>query len=544
MLKAQGLDENLRFLILEVSKQLDKTRLYLEEPNKKLADRIHGSNDYIDNLKRIIQHKCFMLAGDDALQSSVDVLEATHVITANLERIADFCENIVDQLAYVENDDLLEEQDFDLFLDEVASGVSRVENAFLERDVELALRVCRAEDNLDLLYGKTFAECMERMKKGKDTQSLVTILFMSHYFERMGDCLLNVGEAIISYCLGEKIKIGQFRALRDSLEQAEVMHSINDLHIQAMGETRSGCRIDRVYPRGGGPDERAVIFKEGRTKKLQEELDSIEMWNQVMPDLVPKVHSFHQKGEFSAILFEHLEGRTFDELLARGSIAEVDGALSSLLRTLEKSWTGTRKDGPCSADLMGQLLKRINDVYTVHPRYAHASGGIGPIDTEPLERLARRAKALETRLQAPFSVFIHGDFNIDNIIFDEIDKSIRFIDLHRSRDTDYVQDASVFIVSNYRLQGLDTSGRQRVTNVILRFFDFVQSFAAANYDDTMQARLALGVARSFATSTRFVLDKGFARDMFLRSRYLLERVLAHDPDDLGTFRLYTEALVD
>jgi hypothetical protein len=47
----------------------------------------------------------------------------------------------------------------------------------------------------------------------------------------------------------------------------------------------------------------------------------------------------------------------------------------------------------------------------------------------------------------------------------------------------------------------------------------------------------LGLARSFATSTRFVLDKTLARAMWLRARYLLESVLAADMKQIQKFKL-------
>lgn len=540
-----GVDENLRFLILEVSKQLDKTRLYLEEPSPRLADGIGAGNDYIDNLKRIIQQKCFSLAAQDHRKTTVDMLEAAHVVASNLERIADYCENVVGQVAYIEDDAVLDAYDFDTYLDEVAAGVARVERAFFDRDVELALRVCRSEDRLDKIYGRSIRELIEELKgKSEHTQTLITLLFMAHYFERMGDALLNVGEAIISACLGEKIKIGQFQALADSLEQADVGHSWSELAIQRMGETRSGCRIDRVFPRGGGPDERAVIFKEGRTKKLREEERSIARWEEILPGLAPKVHSFHDNGDFSAILFEYLHGYTLEDLLVRGTMAQLDHAMDALTRTLREVWDKTRTDQPARAGYMDQLLARLQDVYTVHPRFTRRQAGIGPLRAQPIVELARRCATLEEGCPAPFSVFIHGDFNVDNVIFDPGRDELHFIDLHRSRRTDYVQDVTVFLVSNFRLQGLNSDERARASTLARRFYDFARAWAEEQDDRTFQLRAALGVARSFATSTRFVLDRNFAKEMLLRARYLLERVAAHDEAHPETFQLMTEAFLD
>ncbi|MGB5339492.1 MAG: hypothetical protein WBO06_10400, partial [Gammaproteobacteria bacterium] len=62
-------------------------------------------------------------------------------------------------------------------------------------------------------------------------------------------------------------------------------------------------------------------------------------------------------------------------------------------------------------------------------------------------------------------------------------------------------------------------------------------FARKSGDRTFELRLALGLARSFATSTRFILDNTLAHAMFMRSRYLIEQVLATKPADAKSFRV-------
>jgi hypothetical protein len=70
---------------------------------------------------------------------------------------------------------------------------------------------------------------------------------------------------------------------------------------------------------------------------------------------------------------------------------------------------------------------------------------------------------------------------------------------------------------------------------------FAAAFAARHGDATFDIRLALGLGRSLVTSTRFELSERFARLMFHRGVFLLERVAAHtgDPAD---FRLPIDAL--
>jgi hypothetical protein len=102
---------------------------------------------------------------------------------------------------------------------------------------------------------------------------------------------------------------------------------------------------------------------------------------------------------------------------------------------------------------------------------------------------------------------------------------------------DYVQDVSVFMVSNYRLQVFDVPLRARILMLTRAFYRFAADFARKAGDPTFELRLALGLARSFATSTRFILDKSLSRAMFLRSRYLLEQVLAADLKEPSLFRV-------
>ena len=118
-----------------------------------------------------------------------------------------------------------------------------------------------------------------------------------------------------------------------------------------------------------------------------------------------------------------------------------------------------------------------------------------------------------------------------------MERKINFIDLHRSDYMDYVQDISVFMVSNYRLRVLDPEIRRRISDLSCRFYDFTAAYANKTGDSTFDLRLALGLARSFATSTRFVVDKTLARAMWLRARYLLEMVLSSNPEQAKNFRL-------
>lgn len=145
----------------------------------------------------------------------------------------------------------------------------------------------------------------------------------------------------------------------------------------------------------------------------------------------------------------------------------------------------------------------------------------------------------EQKLTAPFTVRIHGDFNVSNIMFDMEAERVRYIDTHRSRDADYIQDASVFLISNFRLPVFGSKLRKRLNWVIRNFFTFAREFAIREHDDTFDFRMTLALARSLYTSTRFELNKKMAKEMYLRAHYLLEKMATYvrSSSDVRDFKL-------
>ncbi|HWO13755.1 MAG TPA: PhoU domain-containing protein, partial [Polyangiaceae bacterium] len=365
MRAGEGIEENLRFLIIEVDKQLTRTGRYLNGPEQSALSKIIDGDDYIDNLKAIIVSKSFAAAAEGChAPETVALLRTYEVIASNLERVADFCEKVIVQLGHIDNPAVYARYDFGDFLAEVLTGARLIEPALFERDVQVALGICRAEHTTDHMYAVLFERVLRELRRGvtQDTQSLVTVLFIAHYIERMGDALLNIGEAILSVHLGERIKIEQLRALEDSLELTELSSHLGHLSLESMGETKSGTRVNSLLSRDQQSDSsrpRSVIFKEGRTRKLIEERDNIARWDQLMPGLAPRIYSFHAGGEEGAILFEYLPGATFESILLQKTHAEALRALDALERKLLEIWSNTRRDERAAPRFLRQLSSRL-----------------------------------------------------------------------------------------------------------------------------------------------------------------------------------------
>ena len=124
-----GVEENLRFQVLEVRKQLKRIDAHLREPTPASFDKIIAGDDYIDNLKRIIHRKCYTAAAEDFGDDGppVDLLRSINMVATNLERISDFCEDIADQVAHIEDPELLHATDFRPLVAQVVGGLDLVE---------------------------------------------------------------------------------------------------------------------------------------------------------------------------------------------------------------------------------------------------------------------------------------------------------------------------------------------------------------------------------------------------------------------------------
>ncbi|HHH39922.1 MAG TPA: hypothetical protein ENK50_10155, partial [Sedimenticola sp.] len=421
-------------------------------------------------------------------------------------------------------------------------GIGQIVDAILEGDTRKALKIGRIEQRLDQAYGKLRQRYTGELKRCRHTEDLISALFVAHSIEQMGDLLLEISESIISANLGQPVSTERYHSMQASLERLDTDEELPDLTIETIAETRSGSAIAGIGKAGAKDDGYVAIYKDGIKRKLKEERQGVESWHEIFPGLAPRILSYQKRGESAALLIEHLAGLTFEQILLHESPKLLKETLEALESTLKSIWRETRVKEPVSAGFSRQVVSRLSEVYTIHPEFRQGDAWVCDFKAPSFDSLLKQAEQYESRLQAPFSVYIHGDFNVDNIIYDPMEKRINFIDLHRSRYMDYVQDVSVFMVSIYRLQVLDPPLRRRIMQVDRAFCEFARKFAHKRRDRTFELRLALGLARSFFTSTRFILDKSLARAMYLRARYLIERVLEVDPKQAEQFRLPVEEL--
>jgi len=538
------IERNFKFLLVEVERQIEGAIAVLEHRDEKAIAKIEARDDYIDNLKSVIENACFATLHGETRPNAPEVarIRAFHIIGSNLERVGDHAVNVVRQTRHYDDPECLKRYAYRPFFQEIRNALTWMPKAVLERDMATALKICRCELHLDRLYKQEFDRIRDELRTGFNTGDLLTTLFIFRYLERMGDALLNVGEAAIFGITGDKFKIRQFTALSDILAESGHENPLSDLEFESIWGTRSGCRIGRVLDRGGEDDcHKEVIFKDGDSEKLRQEVANFARWETLMPGLAPRLEAFREGKKTSSMLIELLPGQTIQDLALSSDLELLGRALSAQCRTAGALWKKTLTPTSVPAGAIRQLRARLPEVLSVHPHFRFKRRSIGSFVVPSLDELLAAAEGVEKTLQAPFSVLIHGDYNSNNILYDPTEDRIHYIDLHRSTDTDLTQDVSVFMVSNFRLPVFDKPRRQVLNAVIMEFYHFAAAFAAAQGDVTFDLRLALGLGRSLITSTRFELSQRFAKLMLNRGVYLLERVAGHIGDP-AAFQLPLAAL--
>ncbi len=541
----ESLGRNFRFLVLEVVKQVDAARQALTGAADVAPERMAGRDDYIDHLRTLVENKCFAVLrrGEEIEKSAVDFLRSTTTITTNLERIADHAVSAVRQGGRLSSPAFLARYEPEPFFTIIFHSLELVVDAYESRDSGKAVQIAQGELDLDELYRSRFATILADLAATDAVADHVTALFIFHYLERIGDCLQNIGEAVLFAKMGERLKMRAYRDLSNALHPDAEEPSLDEVRFHGIWGTRSGSQIGRVVQNGGPEHDAEVIFKEGDPVKIRREKDAMERWASIVPGLAPKVLRY-QEAERASMLVQYLEGQTLQEILLNQPFPEVETALRRVHDTMRRVWTETIEREPVKPRFIAQLLKRIGDVYTVHPYFRGAGQQIGPVRVAALEELLERGRPLDELLEAPFTVLGHGDFNLDNVIYNARDDSVHFIDLYRSTRMDYVQDVSVHLVSAFRVPVFRPRRRAPLNRVIGLTLDFTRDFAREHGDDAFEARLALGLVRSLISSTRFEIRRAFAEEMLRRALYLLERLEAQsDVGAISAFRIPRDVLI-
>ncbi|MDL2260424.1 phosphotransferase [Deltaproteobacteria bacterium OttesenSCG-928-K17] len=518
---------DLKLLLAELRQYLEQVRAYLKNPQISTPEDLRHKMAYIITLAQGVRYQNFDLEKDMELDESRRRFHhGLASITSRLHRIAELAHNVVRQFGHLSEPSFLNDYGLLDFFDEIDLGLAMIRPALEQQKLKMVVRLCQVEERLDALYADRFVRLIKEMDQGLGAPGdRVTTLMVVHYLERIGDLILEIGEEMIYVILGEALRFGQYQALVAGLKASGyegVPVVAGDFH--SIWGGRSGCRVGVVdVDDPGASVGEPLIFKHGPAVKLEKEKSNLQTWAELWPGLPPKVLAFippENDGQ-AAMVLEYIKGATLkdmflDPLLAGGAREELAAALNLMARL----WRETMADQETRAGFVRQAEKRLGSVRALYPDLVDFNGSFGRLKIPSMADILDEAKIYERDLAAPFSVRVHGDFNLSNIMRDEKTGALRFIDLYRSCLSDYSQDLSVLILSLLRLPLGGVFDRERLGAAASFVWTFALDFADSVNDETLEARLSFGLARSYLTSARFEPRRRVAARFLGYSRHL------------------------
>jgi phosphate transport system protein len=210
------IDEQLRLLrrqLLDmgalVEQQIINALAALMERDDALAKQTVIRDHLINQIDKDIDELCVqLLARYQPAAGDLRLITTALKITTDLERMGDLAAHICERAQELNAvPALLPLIDIPEMADIAQRMVRESLDAFVRDDIELALEVCAADDQIDALHGQLFRVLLSYMSENPQTiPRAIRLLSVTKCLERIADHATNVAEMVIFMVKGKRIR--------------------------------------------------------------------------------------------------------------------------------------------------------------------------------------------------------------------------------------------------------------------------------------------------------------------------------------------------
>ncbi len=207
----QALQDDLLILGSMVEKAIVKSIDSLKRRDFALAQKVIEEDLLVNHKRYEIEETCLrLLATQQPMASDLRTIVAVLHITVDLERMGDYAEGIAKVSIMIGDEPLIKPLIDIPRMSELALGMLRGSlDAFIERDVEAAKKVCLDDDMVDALHGQVYRELLTYMLQDAKTINQATYLtWVAHNLERIADRSTNICERVLFAATGKMEEIG------------------------------------------------------------------------------------------------------------------------------------------------------------------------------------------------------------------------------------------------------------------------------------------------------------------------------------------------
>ena len=183
-----------------VDRQLDRAMQALIDRDLPLADAVIRDDGEVNRTRFHLDNMCVSLLAQQApMASDLRLIVAVLAMVSDLERMGDHAEGIA-QIVLLTRDEPLVKPLVDLpeMAIQARQMLRDALDAFVDRDVESAYLVGRADDSVDALYERVYRDLIAIMTTdGATIEPCTHLLWIAHNLERIADRATNIAERVV-----------------------------------------------------------------------------------------------------------------------------------------------------------------------------------------------------------------------------------------------------------------------------------------------------------------------------------------------------------
>ena len=189
-------------------RQLSDAVASIEQLDLALADRTAEADVEIDALEHEIEAQAIlMIARRQPMASDLREIMVAVKISTDLERVGDLAKNIARRAErIIENHPQRAIAGFVRMARAAMQQIKDVLDAYSRRDTEMALKVWKADEEIDAAYNSLFRELLTYMMEDpRNIGSCTHLLLGAKNIERVGDHATNIAEMVYYLVEGEPL---------------------------------------------------------------------------------------------------------------------------------------------------------------------------------------------------------------------------------------------------------------------------------------------------------------------------------------------------
>lgn len=211
----ENLKKNILSLSAIVEQTVQKAVTAIENRDDALAMSVIEGDARIDRMEVELEEECLkILALHQPVAIDLRFIVSVLKINNDLERIGDLAVNIAERAVHLAAHEQIDVPSEILQMAELTrSMLRRSLDSFVNSSTKLAHDVCTADEEVDRMHAEMYRLIQIRMENGADRlESLIQLMSVSRYLERIADLATNIAEDVIYMLAGEIVrhKVEQF----------------------------------------------------------------------------------------------------------------------------------------------------------------------------------------------------------------------------------------------------------------------------------------------------------------------------------------------